>query len=79
MLGCVEVSAEYIRLWNLMSRCRGCRKFRQLAKSGVEVQVVVRGKKAIIRKRRAGEALPCIENCDKMTVEEKRMYDVLRF
>ena len=79
MLGCVEVSAEYIRLWNLMSRCRGCRKFRQLAKPGVEVKVVVRGEKVVIRKRKVGKALPCIENCEKMTAKEKAMYDVLRF
>jgi len=31
MLGCVEYSAEYIRLWNLVRRCEGCRKFRELA------------------------------------------------
>ncbi len=78
MLGSIEVSAEYVRLWNLMSRCRSCRKFRQLAVRGVEVQIVVRGKKVVIRKRKVGTAMPCIENCEKMTAEEKAMYDVLR-
>ncbi|WP_456330688.1 hypothetical protein [Archaeoglobus sp.] len=41
MLGCVEYSAEYIRLWNLIRRCEGCRKFRELAVRGVEVRIAV--------------------------------------
>ncbi len=62
-----------------MGECGGCRKFRQLVKPGVEVKVVVRGKKVVIRKRKVGDAMPCIENCDKMTAEEKKMYNILRF
>ncbi len=79
MLGSIEVSAEYVRLWNLMSRCRSCRKFRRLAVRGVDVQIVVKNGKVVLRKKRVGVAMPCIENCDKMTAEEKRVYDILRF
>ena len=79
MLGCIEISAEYVRLWNLLSRCKACRKFRKLAVRGVDVKVVVRNGKIVLRKRRIGAAMPCIENCDRMTAEEKAMFDILRF
>ena len=79
MLGCVEYSVEYIRLWNLVRRCEGCRKFRELAVRGVEVRIAVEGSKLKIRRRRVGNAKPCIEECSRFTAEEKMMYDVLRF
>jgi len=63
----------------LLRRYEGCRKFRELAVRKVEVCVAVEGNKAKIRRRKIGNAKPCIENCNRFTAEEKMMYDVIRF
>ena len=83
MLGSVEFSVEYIRLYNLLSRCKGCRSYRKLSRPGVrkEIRIVKRDGRtiAVIRKYRIGEAKPCILACERFTPEEKLMFDVLRF
>ncbi len=83
MLGSVEFSVEYIRLYNLLSRCRSCRFHRKLSRAGVrkEIRIVERNGRviAVIRKYRVGEAKPCISACKRFTPEEKQMFDVIRF
>ncbi len=83
MLGSIEYSAEYIRLYNLLSRCKSCRSFRKLNMPAVRKQVLIRqrnGKAVVtIRKIRLGEAWPCIYSCNRFTAEELQMFDVLRF
>ena len=83
MLGSIEYSAEYIRLYNLMYRCKSCRSFRKLNMPAVRKQVLIRQKNGrtivLIRKIRLGEAWPCIYSCNRFTAEELQMFDVLRF
>ena len=78
-LGSIEYSVEYIRLYNLMSRCKRCRQSRRYARRGVRKQVFTRNGKIILRKQRTGEALPCIYNCPHVTADDIEYYDLLRF
>lgn len=79
MLGGMEVSAEYILLWRIVKKCEGCSRYRELAVKGVEVQMAVHGDVIRIKRRRVGEAAPCIVNCKRLSDEEKADYDLLRF
>ena len=78
-LGSIEYSAEYIRLYNLLSRCRRCRESRKLSKAGWKKQVFARNGKIIIRKLKIGDAIPCIYQCSRITADDIDCYDVLRF
>jgi len=78
-LGSIEYSVEYIRLWNLLSRCRNCRNYRKFSRAGVRKQFFVRNGKCIIRKQRTGDALPCIYNCPYITADDIDYYDLMRF
>ncbi|RLI80359.1 hypothetical protein DRP05_00850 [Archaeoglobales archaeon] len=78
-LGSIEFSVEYIRLWNLLSRCRLCRNHRKLSRAGWRKQVFVRNGRIIIRKQRTGDALPCIYQCNRITADDIEYYDLLRF
>lgn len=78
-LGSIEYSVEYIRLYNLISRCKRCRQSRRYAKKGVRKQVFTRNGKVVIRRYRTGEALPCIYNCLYITADDIEYYDLMRF
>jgi len=78
-LGSIEFSVEYVRLHNLLSRCKGCRNYRKFSRAGVRKQVFTRNGKCKIRKQRTGEALPCIYNCPHITADDIDYYDLLRF
>ena len=78
-LGSIEYSVEYMRLYNLISRCKRCRQSRRYGKKGVRKQVFVMNGKCIIRKQRTGEALPYIYNCNRITADDIEYYDLLRF
>lgn len=78
-LGSIEYSVEYIRLWNLLSRCKNCRNHTKLSRAGWKKQVFARNGKCIIRKQRTGEALPCIYSCNRITADDIEYYDLLRF
>ena len=78
-LGSIEYSVEYIRLYNLMSRCRSCRNYRKFSRAGVRKQVFARNGRIILRKQRTGEALPCIYNCPHVTADDVDYYDLTRF
>jgi len=78
-LGSIEYSVEYIKLYNLMSRCRNCRNHRRLSRAGWIKQVFVRNGKCIIRKQRIGEAMPCIYSCNRITADDIEYYDLIRF
>ena len=78
-LGSIEYSVEYIRLYNLISRCKRCRQSRRYAKKGVRKQVFARNGRIILRKQRTGEALPCIYNCPYITADDIEYYDLMRF
>ncbi len=77
-LGSIEYSVEYIKLWNLFSRCKRCRNYRKLSRAGWIKQVFVRNGKCIIRKQRIGEAMPCIYSCNRIT-DDIEYYDLMRF
>lgn len=78
-LGSIEYSVEYIRLWNLLNRCRKCRNHRKLSRAGVRKQVFTMNSKCIIRKQRIREAIPCIYNCPYITADDIDYYDLMRF
>ena len=78
-LGSIEYSVEYIRLWNLLNRCKRCRQNRRYAIKGVRKQVFTRNGRIVIRKQRTGDALPCIYNCPHITADDIDYYDLLRF
>ena len=78
-LGSIEFSVEYIRLYNLLSRCKQCKNHRKLSRAGVRKQVFARNGKIIIRKQRTGKALPCIYDCNRITADDIEYYDLMRF
>ena len=78
-LGSIEFSVEYIRLYNLLSRCRSCRNYRKFSRAGIRKQVFTRNGRIILRKQRTGEALPCIYNCPYITADDIEYYDLMRF
>lgn len=78
-LGSIEYSVEYIKLYNLLSRCKGCRNYRKFSRAGVRKQMFTRKGKCIIRKQRIGEALLCIYQCNRITADDIDYYDLLRF
>ena len=78
-LGSIEFSVEYIRLYNLMSRCKQCRNYRKLSRAGWMKQVFTRNGKCVIRKQKIGDALPCIYSCNRITADDIDYYDLLRF
>ena len=78
-LGSIEYSVEYIKLWNLFSRCKQCRNHRKLSRAGWKKQVFTRNGKCIIRKQKMGDALPCIYSCNRITADDIDYYDLMRF
>jgi len=78
-LGSIEHYVEYIKLWNLLSRCRNCRNHRKLSKAGGIKQVFTMNSKCIIRKQKIGDALPCIYSCNRITADDIDYYDLMRF
>ena len=78
-LGSIEFSVEYIRLYNLLSRCKRCRNYRKFSRAGVRKQIFARNGKCIIRKQRTGKTLPCIYNCPYITADDIEYYDLTRF
>lgn len=83
VLGGIEYSVEYIRVWNLLSRCRSCRKRRG---NGVEkpewnkkVRTVAPGGKIRAPKRESKDLLPCIFYCNHIHEADIEYYDFLRF
>lgn len=86
VLGGIEYSVEYIMLWNLLSRCEGCRRRRRgngcVMKDEWKdrVKTIAPGNKIRKPKRKeSGEALPCVFSCSKIHVDDIECYDVLRF
>jgi len=79
VLGSIEYSVEYIRLYNLISRCKRCRNYRKFSKAGVVKQAFAKNGKIIIRKHRTCEALPCVYNCPYITADDIEYYDLTRF
>ncbi len=78
-LGSIEYSVEYIKLWNLFSRCRNCRNYRKLSRAGWIKQIFTRNGKCIVRKQRIRETLPCIYSCNRITADDIDYYDLMRF
>jgi len=79
VLDSVEYSAEYIRLWNLLSRCKQCRCHEKLSKTGWKKQVFARNGRVVVRKPRVGDAIPCSYSCNRITADDVECYDMLRF
>ena len=87
-LGSLEYSVEYIRLWNLVSRCRSCKvgRRRKCSVSKPEwigkVKTLTPGNKVRApkkSKRLSGEKLPCIYHCNRIHEDDIAIYDLVRF
>jgi hypothetical protein len=73
-------------LYNLLSRCRGCRRGRCRSGGVVEkpewrkrMKTVVPGKKIRAPKRVKRQTVPCVFNCNRIHAADIDYYDVLRF
>ena|GEM_PF-1186806 len=85
VLGSIEYSAEYIRLYNLLSRCRncrrGCRKGNSINKPEWRgrLRTLAPGNRIRAPRRKTSNSLPCIFHCSRITADDVDCYDILRF
>ena len=78
-LGSIEYSVEYIRLYNLLYRCKSCREWRKKEKPGTKRQFIVRKNRIILKKAKIGDTLPCVYSCKRITADDIEYYDLMRF